>query len=269
MRATFAFSVFSSISVLVACSAAPGENAEQVGQASSTVTASSFVTVTAAARGGFEVTSVNTGVTSHVARIDYSKAGLSEETIAAVEALPTTELLLQGSATSSAFVVTTAFRGMPGITYGASATFYEAAGATAHALNESVTRAFDSVDVTAASKPFVSQSWLANEATTDGAIVAGHVTEGAKVLTADQVFIALPYTGGPCVITSHVCPDATPAATYTRDPNLCLDFAACVAPGVCALPVPACAAGYTLESWASGPRACPQYACDPSFIHGS
>jgi hypothetical protein len=66
-----------------------------------------------------------------------------------------------------------------------------------------------------------------------------------------------------------VCPDATPVTTYTRDANLCLDFAACVTPGVCTLAVPACAAGYTLESWASGPQGCAQYACDPSFIHGS
>lgn len=55
-------------------------------------------------------------------------------------------------------------------------------------------------------------------------------------------------------------------ATYTRDANLCLEFDACVAPGICPLYRPACAEGYVLASWPAGPDACPAFACDPAFL---
>jgi hypothetical protein len=57
--------------------------------------------------------------------------------------------------------------------------------------------------------------------------------------------------------------------TYTRDANLCLDFAACAAPRACPDLIPACAFGYTLAAWPAAPNGCPAFACDPSFIHGS
>ena len=270
MRAPYLFGLFCSASVIAACSAAPSSDAaDQSEQASSKSAPLSFVTVSADARGGFDVTSVNTGAVSRAARIDYSKTSLDADTIGALEGLSSTELVLEGQLASSGFVVATAYRGMPGVAFDSTATFYEAAGATAHALNESATRGFASVDASAVAAPFVQESWLANEVQNKGAIAAGHVSQGTKVLSAQQVFIALPYAGGPCLVSSHVCPDATPDATYTRDASLCLDFAACAAPGVCPFHVPVCATGYTLVSWKNGPQACPQYACDPSFLRGS
>ena len=89
------------------------------------------------------------------------------------------------------------------------------------------------------------------------------------MLTAKQVFIALPYVAEPCLVSEHICPDATPVSTYTRDASLCLDFAGCGAVGICPDFVPECWQGYTMTSWRGGPDACMRYACDPSFLRGS
>jgi hypothetical protein len=267
MRATNLLCLLSGLSMIAACSSAPSDEASESQGAAVSSTTPALVTVATSSRGGFTVTSVNTSATSHVGTIDYSATGLDADTTGALAALPATELVLEGTVRSGTFVATTAYRGMPGMTFDSSATFYEASGTTAHALNESTTRKFSSIDVTAASAPFVQQSWLSNEVA-KGALVAGEVTQGARVLTAKQVFIALPFVGGPCVVTGHVCPDATPVNTFTRDANLCLDFAGCEAHGACSQIVPGCSTGYMLESWTYGPQACPQFACDPSFIHG-
>jgi predicted small secreted protein len=253
--------------VTAACSAAPGagETSTSESQDISSRTPT-FVTIAAASR-GYTVTPANgTGAAVHVASLDFSKSGFDAATIALVTGAPTGELVLEGTVSSSTFYVTAAYRGMPGITFPASATFYEASGTTAHALNETTTRTFASTDVTAAAGPFVQQSWLANETDNKGAIVAGHVTQGTRVLTVDQVFIALPYIGGPCIISGHVCNGGTVLA-HTRDQNLCIEYAGCVTPTACPQYIPVCAAGYQLVSWSSEPGGCPAFACDPSFIH--
>jgi hypothetical protein len=204
---------------------------------------------------------------AHVATIDYSGAGLDEATIASLQALPPAELVLEGTTSGGALAVSTAYEGMPGMTYSPSATFYQASSSAALVLNESASIGLSSVDVTAAMAPYVQQSWLASQVSA-GALVAGDVVPSSNVLAATQVFIPLPYVASPCVISSHICPQSTPFDTYTRDTNLCVDFAACEAQGICPDFIPDCWAGYTRSSWLGAQGACMQYACDPSFLQG-
>jgi hypothetical protein len=229
--------------------------------------APAFVTVSAASKGGFDVSRANSSSSpQHVAALDFSKSGLDAATVASVTAAPAGELLLEGSVSSGTLLVTAVYRGMPAVTYAASATFYQAGGPVAHALNESVTRSFASVDATAAALPHVDPAWLAWEVANNGAIVAGHVTQANKTLTAQQVFLPLPYVRGPCLVSGPICKMGQ-VPTYTRDQKLCFDFAGCESPGICPYFVPECGSGYTLSSWTGTSGACTQYACDPSFIH--
>ena len=258
---------------LGACSGGPGETEATASESQAVVHKSpamkspTFVTIAAATKSGYDVSPVNSSASAtHVAQLDFTKSGLDAATAAAVAAAPASEVVLEGTVSSSTLYVTAAYRGMPGVTYESDATFYQAGGAVAQAVNESVTRKFASVDVTAAAKAFVQQSWLVDEVENKDAIVAGHVTQATKALTAQQVFIALPYLRGPCVVSETIC-QLGDTQTFTRDPKLCAVFAGCAPRTVCPLYVPYCGAGYTLESWTSAPDACPAYACDPSFIH--
>jgi hypothetical protein len=260
---------------LPACSAAPGD-AEITGRDSQDLASRpqpfarnvpTFVTFAAGKTSGFDVTPTNgSSGSSHVSTFDFSRSGLDATTIAQVTSAPDDEIVLQGSVSSGTFYVAAAYRGMPGITHESSAEFYEASGSVAHALNENVTRSFAGVDVSAATAAFVQSSWLVNEVENKGALVAGHVTEATKTLTAQQVYVTLPYVGGPCVVSGNICPLGD-VVTFSRDANLCYDFAGCATPTMCPLFVPACAAGYQLASWHAQPGGCLAYSCEPSFIH--
>ncbi|HEY1696591.1 MAG TPA: hypothetical protein VGG39_30730 [Polyangiaceae bacterium] len=275
MRVTFspgvALALFSTI--LVACSGAAPEDSSRTSEglnatfAPYAAKAPSFVTIAASTKGGYDVTPANSSAgASHVAALDFSRSGFDASTVAVVTSAPTGEVLLEGTVATSTLYVTGAYRGMPGITHEASATFYEVSASVGHALNEKVTRTLDGIDVSAATAPFVSASWLENEVANKGAVVAGHVTQATKTLTAQQVYVALPYVGGPCVVSGNVCPGGE-VPSFSRDENLCYDFAGCVTPGVCPLYVPECPAGYDLASWVAQPSACHQYSCEPSFLH--
>lgn len=255
-------------SFATACSAAaPGDETGSQTAALAPATPTFFVAA-ASTQGGFDLTSVNMAAVSHVTTIDYSGAGLDQATIAALQSLPPTELVLAGTISGDTLAVSTAYEGMPGMTYSSSATFYQASGDAALVLNESLSGSFTSVDVSAAAAPYVQPAWLSAQVAA-GAIVAGQTMYGSNALGATQVFIALPYTSGPCVISSEICPSATPLPTYTRDTNLCVDFAGCASLGICNDFIPECWQGYTLSSWRAGADACMQYACDPTFVHGS
>jgi hypothetical protein len=267
-----ALALFSTI--LVACSggaAAPEDTSRESEGLGATFApyaakAPSFVTIAASPKGGYDVTTANSSVAaSHVAALDFSRSGFDASTIAVVTSAPAGEVLLDGTIATSTLYVTGAYRGMPGIPHEASATFYEVSASVGHALNEKVTRTLDGIDVSAATAPFVSAAWLESQVANKGAVVAGHVTQATKTLTAQQVYVALPYVGGPCVVSGNVCPGGQ-VASFSRDENLCYDFAGCVTPGVCAFFVPECAPGYGLTSWIAGANACHQYSCEPSFL---
>ncbi|MGH7297173.1 MAG: hypothetical protein ACRELB_19700 [Polyangiaceae bacterium] len=260
---------------LAACSSAPGEpeptatgGSQALATKSPALGGPAFVTVTAGTISGYEVSPVNArlAATTHVARLDFSRSGLDAEATAALGSAPPGEVLLEGSVAASTLFVTAAYRGLPGVTYAADATFYQAGGAVAQAVNEAVTRPFTSVDVSAAAKPYVQRSWLVDEVANRNAVVAGHVTDATRTLAAQQIFLALPYAGGRCLKAEALCPSGE-SQTFTRDHDLCAHPAGCAPRSVCPIAVPYCADGYTLESWAAAPDACPAYACDPSFVH--
>jgi hypothetical protein len=113
----------------------------------------------------------------------------------------------------------------------------------------------------------VDTAWLSSRVLEHGALVAGRV-EGSAFealrLDANQVYVRLPDTVGPCPMEELFCGDET--ATYERDENRCLVPTGCATPRACPMYIPVCDPGYVLRSWASQPAACPAYACDPAFL---
>lgn len=120
-----------------------------------------------------------------------------------------------------------------------------------------------SVSMSHAGLPFVSRDWLESRVLSHYALVAG--TFDGKTLEANQVFVHLPDTVGPCPGLGIRCEPGT-VATYERDANRCVIPTGCVPMGPCPMLIPACSAGYTRASWASQPNGCQAFACDPSFI---
>jgi hypothetical protein len=121
--------------------------------------------------------------------------------------------------------------------------------------------------------PLVDQNWLTFRVTDKDALVAGKFVDGAvingqqeKVLSASQVFLKIPDMTQSCGRPAIAMCPAGSRNVWTRDQNRCSVPAGCATSGACAAFVPACADGYSLISWTGGPFACPQYACDPSFL---
>ncbi|MFL5318376.1 MAG: DUF6748 domain-containing protein [Myxococcaceae bacterium] len=246
--------------------------------------------------GGYFVRDLNraTVTEKYVARLDLSATGLSDVDQAKVTGAGDFELVLRGklgpidTATNTrAFLVTEAYRGMPGVTALATDTFYQAGhrspqitcitapcnNEVATSLNHSSTKVyFTSYSVKGASKQWVDQNWLASRVEEHGAIVAAHFSNGQsyaggpeKVLDASQVFIRLPEHVGPCMMLMEPHCDTGKVSVYTRTQDRCTLHTACVQPGMCPMFMPACEAGYTLMSFRSGKNACNSYACDPTF----
>ena len=118
----------------------------------------------------------------------------------------------------------------------------------------------------------VDGKWLTNRIEEHDALVAGKFVAGQKfstgteqILSASQVFVKIPEAPGPCpVFKLAACPNGQ-TRTYVRNADRCILPAACVSGGACALFVPQCAPGYTLQSWTGGKFACQAYACDPAW----
>jgi hypothetical protein len=246
--------------------------------------------------GGYYVHEVNLSSTkeTYVSGLDLSLAGLDDASVAKVWSAPAEELLLKGKLGTiekkygtRAFLVTEAYRGMPGVAPVSGEAFWQAHVRTpaiqcfaapcnnelALKLGAKAETAFTTLSVACASKPFVDQAWLAHQVTTYGAIVAATMHNGAKfpagyekVLDASQVFLKLPLATPPCpMFPLHQCPEGQ-LNTFSRSADLCSIPTGCATRGICSMAMPACADGYTLASWAAAPSACPAYACDPSFL---
>ena len=225
----------------------------------------------------------------HVTGFDFTGANLDADAIADALGAADGELVLHGklgptdSHGNRAFLVTEAYRGMPGFTPTSDATYYFAAPRSPQItcftapcndemstkLNSTSTTSFTSLDVSAATATRSDPVWLADHALASG-VVAGKFVKGAheaggydSVLAASQVFVKLPVTEGACPQFVVDCGSQTP--TYTRDANRCEIFASCVDHGPCSQLVPSCPAGYTLASWPTAPNACPAFACDATF----
>jgi len=91
--------------------------------------------------------------------------------------------------------------------------------------------------------------------------------QGANQVQAQQVYLLVPQQIGPCKKKpTNRCTQVQTAETFTRDPlTRCLVFDKCVRRGFCPLFIPVCPEGYTRQSWAVEPNACPSYTCDPTW----
>lgn len=237
-------------------------------------------------RGGWLVAEANVDAEPiRVTHLDFSRdVGPGEERD--VVGAPAESIVLRGvlgerdGDGERAFLVDEAFRGMPGFDPAQGDGYYTVScadpicqTATARLVDTTTDAEIHGISVDAALAPGVSGAWLVDRVENHGAVVAGHLTPTVpwaitvprRMLVASQVFVDLAEESGPCMMLLHVCP-APLRATYTRDANLCLDFDACVSPGVCPEYIPACAEGYTLVSWAAGDHACPAFACNPAFL---
>ncbi len=243
--------------------------------------------------GGLFVSDVNRASPreEYVLGWDFSESGLSAEAQADVEGAAGGELIVYGklgrvqSNGFRKFVVTTAWRGMPGVVFNPNDTFYRVEGVDircitapcpslrATKLHTTARTMFNDLDVKPAALPGVDRNWLTFRVTDGDALVAGKFVNGnqvgvgvEKVLEASQVFVKLPdmtrSCGRPFIPT---CP-AGQTVIWSRDANRCLMPAGCGGGGACAAVVPSCADGYELFSWTGGPFACTQHVCDPAFL---
>lgn len=247
--------------------------------------------------GGFWVHDVNRATLNeiYVSDLDFSASGLSEEDQGRARDGSTDELILRGKlgkidpkTRTRAFVVSEAYRGMPGVKVADGETFYKTTlrdpqitcftapcnNEVATKLNSSTTTSVTTLSVKRASKPLVDQAWLAQRVLGHDAIVSAKIVNGAKlpggyekVVDASQVFVKLPEHAGPCPMFKLMACPAGLERTYTRSPDRCLLPSECVKPGLCAAYLPACEEGYTLASWTGSKFACNAYACDPSFAN--
>ncbi len=242
--------------------------------------------------GGWWVTDVNrvTPVPRYVNSFDFSKSGLDEATIVKAQEGEVGQVVYRGklgpadSFNTRAFVVSSVYRGLPGVTAVVGQPFFKVERANiqcfkapcptmkATKLNVGGGPLVDGLKVTDATLSLVSETWLKSRIADHSAIVTGKLENGAlisgsyeQLLSASQVFVKLPEQPGPCpMVKMPACPVGK-VRSYARNEDRCVLPAACVTPGACALFVPACAEGYELQSWTGGKFACTVYACDPAF----
>jgi hypothetical protein len=245
--------------------------------------------------GGYWVHDVNRLALNekYVSRLDFTGSGLDQATIDVALAADPGELLLHGKLGSTdavshtqTFLVSEAWRGLPGLVPATGAFFYATADKdpeiqcfttpcneeSATKLNSTSTTSFTSLDLTGLAVGGLDRVWVAGRALRNGGLVAGTLQQGPHdqggyetLLAASQVYVRLPNAEYACAIgPEHDCGDQE--ATYTRDENLCLHFDQCVDRHPCPLYVLACPDGYTRDSWIAAPKGCSTSVCTPSFI---
>lgn len=184
------------------------------------------------------------------------------------------------------FIVTTAWRGMPGATWSESDTFFSVTGLNiqcitapcpslqATKLHTTTKTNVNDLDIELALKPRVDGNWLTNRVVNGGALVVGIIADGAKVgagtekvLLGSQVFVKLPDQTKSCPRISAPFCASNKIPVWTRDADRCQMSAGCASAGACAQYVPTCDEFYDLVSWTGGQFACTQYACEPSWLH--
>lgn len=238
--------------------------------------------------GGLFVHDVNRATVreEYVLGWDFSQSDLSVEAQEDVRGAAGGELIVYGKLGRVQangfryFVVTSAWRGMPGVTAGANDTYYRVGDSNvrcittpcpslkATKLHTTKSTVFHDLDVSGAALTAVDTNWLTGRVVNDDALVAGAITRvgNEDVLAASQVFIKLPdmvrSCGRPFIPT---CPEGQ-TVIWSRDADRCLMPAGCGGGGACTAQVPACADGYELFSWTGGAFACTQHVCDPAFL---
>lgn len=229
----------------------------------------------------------------YVASLDFSSSKLPQSAIDQALGGDAAELVLHGKLgpqlkgfPQRSFVVSSAWRGMPGVTPVAGETFFRVVAEPKNCLvapcpqhnvvklNGSAKTGVVGFIVERASQMLVDQKWLVDRLENHGALVAAKVVDGKKqaggvekLADASQVYVKLPEAPGPCPqFKLAACPEGQ-VRNYSRNENRCVMPGACIVPqGACAQLVPNCAEGYTMQSWPSdGPFACTGFACDPTW----
>jgi hypothetical protein len=246
--------------------------------------------------GGYYLRALNQGWDEfYVSALDVSD--LENGAAHAALSAPDGELVLRGTLSKRAprfdqraFHVEEAYRGMPGVNYDdAIHAFFQVAprdppiecfaapcpNLIATYVNHVRQIPIDSVNVDKAGQmPQVDRAWLAARAEQHGAIAVGWLRSGAKypggeevVFDAAQVFVRVPDPVGPCPMMPTPLCDEGKTNVVTRNANRCHVPTGCVHRGICPMYMPACGAGYTLQSWATAPTGCEAFACDPAFLY--
>lgn len=246
--------------------------------------------------GGYWIKDVNRKTAAqYVSDLDFSSSGLDEIEIDKVRSAPAEELLIRGKLGpkesahgTRTFIVSEAYRGLPGVKPVEGDTFYKAQDRkpaiscfTAPCPNEVATKLnttaktyFSGYSVERAAKPFVDQEWLIERIEHHGALVAASIVDGQvfpggpeQVLDASQVYLPIADSRGPCpVFKLAACPKGQ-VWTYTRSVDLCVLPDKCVADGACTeAEPPQCEDGYQLTSWRADAAQCTEFSCDPTFV---
>jgi len=244
---------------------------------------------------GYWVKEVNANATiSYKADLYFS--GFDEEAIRDVREAPNGEILVRGKfltynryTGAHRFVVTEAYRGLPGV-YPIESDIYFSApdrrppivcfaapcnNIIAKPLNESVSKAFTRMDLHRALKPMVDAAWVENMIREHDALVTGHLRDGDQlpgghelVMDVSQVYLKLPVQPALCLMLPHTFCGDRYRATYTRDENRCLNFDVCADYNECLFYLPPkCEPGYVRKSWAIESSPCTRFVCDPEFAH--
>jgi len=244
--------------------------------------------------GGYYVHDVNRATLreEYVSGLDFSTSGLSDEVQADVFNAADGEVVLYGKLgpteprfQTRPFIVTSAWRGMPGVAAAAGESFYKTQAMNvqcfaapcptlkATKLHSTAATLATGLDTSRASLRLVDDAWLADQVMNKGALVAGKFRPGNTpginrelVLDVSQVFVKLPNVTQSCPRTAMMQCPAGKTAAMQRNADRCIMPAGCVDPGFCAAYVPSCEPGYSLVSWSGGRYACQQYACDPDFL---
>ncbi len=241
--------------------------------------------------GGYYVHDVNRVHLSekYVSGLDFSSSGLGDLEQQQVLEADDGEVVLRGKLGpldaygTRPFIVSDAWRGMPGQQVGAADTFYSVkpvnitcvkapcASMQAKKANATAATLFHQLDVSPVGH-FVNRGWLSGRALEHGALVAGSLGDGdlvsgsyEQVLSSRQVFVHLPEAVGVCqaaLVTQ--CP-AGQEHPYVRTADRCLVAQPCVSLGICSDALPSCADGYQAVEYRAGPSACPRVECDPAW----
>lgn len=295
----FRMAALSAVVVMVGCGvtesqvvgddAPQGEGSAELGTASRT-----YVTVRHDMRkcisplcGGYWVADVNRATLRevYVNGLDFSGSNLSQESIDA--ALQGDAVVFHGKLGPAEprfgtrpFLVSAAWRGMPGITRATGESFFRVAESRiecfttpcpqllATRLNAGGSTRVGDVAVSRASLMAVDQTWLANRIVEHGALVAAKLTPSqtdGQVLDASQVYVKLPEQPGPCPLVKMPGCQGGKVYNETRTEDRCVLPSMCVTPGPCTFFLPMCPDGYTRVQWKGRANACPVVACDPTF----
>jgi hypothetical protein len=243
--------------------------------------------------GGYFVQDVNRATVreEYVSGLDFSGSGLSTEVEADVYGAAEQELILFGRLGPTEpvfgtrpFLVSSAWRGMPGVTPAAGDAFFSVTAMNvqclvapcptlrATRLHSTQATVGTSLDTSRASLQGVDDAWLSGRVLTKGALVAGRFRPGHAtginrelVLDASQVFVRLPDVTQSCPRVAPPRCQAGTVASWQRNADRCIMPAGCTTAGACAAVVTTCAPGYQPVSW-TGARGCTMTACDPEFL---